>query len=316
MRVGVVGATTPTLPTISSPRNVTLRSADLASTAVVVQNQIDMLDRPRRQQDRVRVAPAEPEQRPSNSWRCCVRSMSRWRAAATNCSPIRAHRCCPTQPPVAGTYPIYVADVDGRQVPIVTTEGNYKYAGRIDLRFDAAGNLLGIDEAKSFPRRVVVSDAAATAARHHRRRGSERGREAVGGGPRDGVPGLAGPADRPHRSGPEREPRRLDGTRIHHRSAQRRDQRRQPDHRRVSCVPTTPSGVCGLPAAGASAPRWSRCRTAAASARTPATSFRRAPPLTAPTYVGAPGPISRREHARRDGVPLELDDRGARRHPD
>jgi 5'-nucleotidase len=53
---------------------------------------------------------------------------------------------------------------DGRSVPIVTTEGNYKYVGRIDLRFDAAGNLLGFDQAQSFPRRVVVANAAATAA--------------------------------------------------------------------------------------------------------------------------------------------------------
>jgi 5'-nucleotidase len=57
-----------------------------------------------------------------------------------------------------------VTAADGADVPLVTTEGNYKYVGRLDLRFDVAGNLISIDEATSFPRRVVVKDAASDAA--------------------------------------------------------------------------------------------------------------------------------------------------------
>lgn len=162
MRVGVIGATTPTLPTISSPRNVTLRSADLASTAAVVQNQIDLLT----SRGVNKIVFVSHLQSLSNDQQLVALLRSVDVAVAGGGDELLANPgtpLLPTRPPVAGTYPIYVADADGRQVPIVTTEGNYKYAGRIDLRFDATGNLLGIDEAKSFPRRVVVSDSAATA---------------------------------------------------------------------------------------------------------------------------------------------------------
>lgn len=39
-------------------------------------------------------------------------------------------------------YPILVDDTDGTTVPVVTTSGNYGYLGRLELLFDADGNLL------------------------------------------------------------------------------------------------------------------------------------------------------------------------------
>ncbi|MEX1336142.1 MAG: 5'-nucleotidase C-terminal domain-containing protein [Candidatus Limnocylindrales bacterium] len=56
---------------------------------------------------------------------------------------------------VFGAYPQYATDADGNEVPIVTTAGNYKYLGRLDATFDAEGNLTGIVEDASFPRRVI-----------------------------------------------------------------------------------------------------------------------------------------------------------------
>ena len=56
---------------------------------------------------------------------------------------------------IFGEYPLYAADADGNDVPIVTTAGNYKYLGRLDATFDAEGNLTGIDAEASYPRRVV-----------------------------------------------------------------------------------------------------------------------------------------------------------------
>lgn len=35
-----------------------------------------------------------------------------------------------------GTYPTNVVDASGKVVPIVTTSGNYKYVGRVDVKFD------------------------------------------------------------------------------------------------------------------------------------------------------------------------------------
>ena len=43
---------------------------------------------------------------------------------------------------VFDSYPILVDDADGSAVPVVTTSGNYGYLGRLELLFDAEGNLL------------------------------------------------------------------------------------------------------------------------------------------------------------------------------
>jgi len=61
---------------------------------------------------------------------------------------------------IYGTYPLYAADADGIEVPIVTTAGNYKYVGRLDATFDAEGNLTGIAQEASYPRRVVPREQA------------------------------------------------------------------------------------------------------------------------------------------------------------
>jgi 2',3'-cyclic-nucleotide 2'-phosphodiesterase (5'-nucleotidase family) len=41
-----------------------------------------------------------------------------------------------------GTYPFLATDLAGRTVPVVNTDGNYKYVGRLVVDFDSAGNLL------------------------------------------------------------------------------------------------------------------------------------------------------------------------------
>jgi 2',3'-cyclic-nucleotide 2'-phosphodiesterase (5'-nucleotidase family) len=42
----------------------------------------------------------------------------------------------------AGTYPFLATDLAGRTVPVVNTDGNYKYVGRLVVDFDSDGNLL------------------------------------------------------------------------------------------------------------------------------------------------------------------------------
>ena len=56
---------------------------------------------------------------------------------------------------IYGTYPLYVTDADGAEVPIVTTAGNYKYVGRLDAIFDDEGVLLAVNTPNSYPRRVI-----------------------------------------------------------------------------------------------------------------------------------------------------------------
>jgi 5'-nucleotidase len=59
---------------------------------------------------------------------------------------------------VYGTYPLWAQDMDGTDVPVVTTSGGYAYLGQIVTGFDRYGNLLLIDEKDSGPIRVAGGD--------------------------------------------------------------------------------------------------------------------------------------------------------------
>jgi len=64
---------------------------------------------------------------------------------------------------IEGPYPTIVQDADGRDVPIVTTAGEYKYLGKLEVTFDdATGEIVSIN-AGSGPVRVsgVAPDAVA-----------------------------------------------------------------------------------------------------------------------------------------------------------
>ncbi|MGB5532855.1 MAG: bifunctional metallophosphatase/5'-nucleotidase, partial [Acidimicrobiia bacterium] len=56
-----------------------------------------------------------------------------------------------------GTYPQWVQDSADVYVPIVTTSGEYKYLGQLEVGFDLDGNVVGIGDA-SGP--LMVSKAA------------------------------------------------------------------------------------------------------------------------------------------------------------
>jgi 2',3'-cyclic-nucleotide 2'-phosphodiesterase (5'-nucleotidase family) len=161
-RIGVVGATTPLLPAISSPRNVEV----LDDVAGIVQDQVDGLtdggvdkiilishlqsvgeDRalvPMLQDVDVAIAGGGDELLAGDDDLLVpgdVRSVD----------------------PVTGQplpYPILATDADGTTVPIITTPGDYKYVGRLVVNFDDEGDVLGFDDS-SGPVRVsgVAPDA-------------------------------------------------------------------------------------------------------------------------------------------------------------
>lgn len=58
------------------------------------------------------------------------------------------------RPATAGTYPATATDAAGATVPVVTTQGEYRYVGRLTANFDAAGKLVGTDATRSGPVRV------------------------------------------------------------------------------------------------------------------------------------------------------------------
>ena len=52
-------------------------------------------------------------------------------------------------------YPLLLNDADGNQVPLVSTTGHYRYIGQIKSGFDRHGKLIAIDETESHPFRVA-----------------------------------------------------------------------------------------------------------------------------------------------------------------
>lgn len=56
---------------------------------------------------------------------------------------------------VFGPYPIVTSDASGKRVPVITTSGEYKYLGRFVAGFDQEGNLIRWNEGKSGPVRIA-----------------------------------------------------------------------------------------------------------------------------------------------------------------
>ncbi len=163
--IGIVAATTWMLPTISSPRNVALTSSDLATTAALLQMQIDeLLD------SGINKIILVSHLQDIDNDRGLVGLLSGVDIAVAgggdellNSPAIDdSLELLPGESSDAyGTYPLEQADADGNTVYIVTTGGNYKYLGRIDADFDEDGNIVEIIAEKSYPRRVVpMSDVA------------------------------------------------------------------------------------------------------------------------------------------------------------
>jgi 5'-nucleotidase len=157
-KFGVVSAVTWTLRTISSPGTVKLTSNDLQTTAKVVQAQIDLLQK----KGINKIILVSHLQAASND-RDLVDLLKGVDLAVAGGgdellqSPTIANdlELIPGESAPVGVYPTSLIDAEGKFVPLVTTSGNYKYLGRIDVNFDGNGKMLSFDSTSSYPRRVV-----------------------------------------------------------------------------------------------------------------------------------------------------------------
>lgn len=157
-KFGVVSAVTWTLRTISSPGTVKLTSNDLKTTAEVVQAQINLLQK----KGINKIILISHLQAASND-RDLVDLLKGVDLAVAGGgdellqSPSIANEVelIPGESAPVGIYPMSLIDAEGKFVPLVTTSGNYKYLGRIDLNFDGTGKLLSFDSTSSYPRRVI-----------------------------------------------------------------------------------------------------------------------------------------------------------------
>jgi 5'-nucleotidase len=155
---GIVGATTWLLPSISSPRAVQV-TADLETTAAAVQAEVDSLLAAGI--DRIILASHLQDVDNDRALVAALRGVDIAVAGggdelllAQGVDPSLQLLPGEAQEP-AGDYPTIQQDLDGRPVPIVTTAGNYKYLGRLDVTFDAQGEIESIDPGLSYPRRVI-----------------------------------------------------------------------------------------------------------------------------------------------------------------
>jgi 2',3'-cyclic-nucleotide 2'-phosphodiesterase (5'-nucleotidase family) len=161
-RIGVVGATTPLLPAISSPRNVRV----LPDVAGIVQRQVD--DLTARGIDKIILISHLQNVAEDRALVPMLRNVDVAIAGGgdellANEGDLLVPGDAVSVDPTTGQplpYPIDATDADGVTVPIVTTSGDYKYVGRLVVNFDRRGRVVSVDEA-SGPVRVsgVAPDA-------------------------------------------------------------------------------------------------------------------------------------------------------------
>jgi len=152
--IGIVGATTPNLPFISSPRNVEV-FADVASR---VQAEVDALSR-----REVEIVLLASHLQGLDEEIALVSMLDGVDAViAGGGDELLANENDPLLPSDAGDgadgpYPRIASDRDGTPVPVVATSGQYRYVGRLILEFDNGGELVRVND-ESGPVRVFGPD--------------------------------------------------------------------------------------------------------------------------------------------------------------
>ncbi|MGH9227116.1 MAG: bifunctional metallophosphatase/5'-nucleotidase [Acidimicrobiales bacterium] len=156
-KIGVVGLTTPSLPTISSPGGVQV----LTDLAGIAQAQIDDLT----QSGVDKIVLISHLQGLTSEIDLVGDLRDVDVVIGGGGDEVLADADDPLFPGdadnVFGTYPQVAVDADGVQVPVVTTPGNYRYVGNLDVTFDRDGDVLSWDESDSGIKLVASSGPGA-----------------------------------------------------------------------------------------------------------------------------------------------------------
>jgi 5'-nucleotidase/UDP-sugar diphosphatase len=151
--IGIIGATTPALPFISSPRNVGVDpdvsaavQAEVDKLEMMGVNKIILISHLQSIEEDLALAPTLDG----------VDVMVAGGGDEVLANPgdllIPVHEGI-----IYGSYPMTATDMDGTEVPVVTTAGNYAYVGRLAVGFDKWGNVIDIGD-NSGPVRVAGGD--------------------------------------------------------------------------------------------------------------------------------------------------------------
>ncbi|MGH2750141.1 MAG: bifunctional metallophosphatase/5'-nucleotidase [Actinomycetota bacterium] len=146
--IGIIGATTELLPTISSPRNV-----EVEAVLPAVQAEIRSL----RRQDVDKIILSSHLQGIDSEIDLVgsLRNVDVVIAGGgdellTNDGDVLVPGDEMLTP--FGPYPVMATDAAGREVPVVTTPGNYKYVGKLVVGFNEAGRVVAIDDDSGLQR--------------------------------------------------------------------------------------------------------------------------------------------------------------------
>jgi 2',3'-cyclic-nucleotide 2'-phosphodiesterase (5'-nucleotidase family) len=149
--VGVVGATTPTLATISSPGNVTVKPSpfggsptpgQLDALAAEIQAAVDALLAANPGMNKVVLLAHMQQIAIEQALAERLRNVDIIVAGGSNTRLFDENDRPRVGDSAQGTYPIWKTDLDGNDVPIVNTDGSYKYVGRLVIDFDAQGRVI------------------------------------------------------------------------------------------------------------------------------------------------------------------------------
>jgi 2',3'-cyclic-nucleotide 2'-phosphodiesterase/3'-nucleotidase/5'-nucleotidase len=142
-KIGVVGATTPTLPRISSPGSVGVlptNSADIAALAAEIQKSVDAL---KAQGINKIVLLAHMQQIAIEQQLAgLLKDVDIIMAGGSNTRLVDSTDRLRTGDVKQGDYPIFTKSATGEDMVIVNTDGNYKYVGRLVVDFDAQGKII------------------------------------------------------------------------------------------------------------------------------------------------------------------------------
>jgi 5'-nucleotidase len=148
--IGIVGVSPPQLPFISSPRNVVVDPNFVAA----IQGEIDFLTA--NQVDKIIVFGQLQSINEDIAMAAQLRGVDI--IVSGGGQELLANPgdlLVPGDVNIFGPYPIYATGADGATIPVVTTNGDYKYLGRLIVNFDKDGRLISVDEEASGPVRVA-----------------------------------------------------------------------------------------------------------------------------------------------------------------
>lgn len=150
-KVGIIGATTEALASISSPRDVVVKLVQPA-----VQREINRLER--RGVDQIILISHLQDVEGDVALAAQLSGIDILISGGGGellANPDDALQPSDGPGDIDDTYPVIAVNADGAEVPVVTTSGEYKYLGQLVVDFDCDGNIVEVDADASGPRRVV-----------------------------------------------------------------------------------------------------------------------------------------------------------------